>query len=74
MSKTILTIFMMLFMTSNIIASETDFDNIKNSMDEKSIPLINIFVELDFQKVFHSVKQNPVQLDLNQLKNENNTF
>lgn len=38
---------MMLFMTSNIIASETDFDNIKNSMDEKSLPLINISVELD---------------------------
>ena len=47
MIKTILVIFINLLISLNIIASETDFIYIKNNISRKSIPLINILVDID---------------------------
>lgn len=38
---------MAIFLSSNITASETDFIQIKSSMNEKSIPLVNISVDIE---------------------------
>lgn len=46
MGKAVLAILMALFLSSNIMASETDFTQIKNSLNEKSLPLVNISVEI----------------------------
>lgn len=47
MTKYILAVCMTWFLSSNITASETNYTHIKNSMDEKSIPLINLLVDID---------------------------
>lgn len=40
-------IILMLFLSFNVIASETDFTVLKNSINENSLPLVNITVDID---------------------------
>lgn len=47
MAKRFLMFFISVFLSLNIAASENDFISIRNCMDEKSIPLINILVDIE---------------------------